>query len=269
MDNGTDPTVATNWTLDSTLLDLTDGSDPNLANGQPIVASATAGTDRAGDHWLFFGTGRFYSQTDKSNFDQQSFYGVKEPFTMNGSVKEFNYATVDFGDLMDVTNIKVYQNGTALSGFTGSFDDLADFIQDNKKGWRLNFDYKAGDRNLGEAVLAGDILTFTTYVPSTEVCSIAGESQVYALYYRTGTAYMSPIIGLDNSDKVGSDALVLKRSELGPGMTITPNIHVGREEGSQAYIQTSTGSIKPLEEKNPGYIKSGRMPVMPGDQTCP
>lgn len=269
MDNGTDPTVTTNWTLDSTLLDLTDGSHANLANGQPIVASATAGTDRAGDHWLFFGTGRFYSQTDKSNFDQQSYYGVKEPFTMNGSVKEFSYDKVDFGDLMDVTNINVYENGTSLDGFTGSFEDLANYIEDNKKGWRLNFDYKAGDRNLGEAVLAGDILTFTTYVPSTEVCSIAGESQVYALYYRTGTAYTSPIIGLDLSKKIGNDALVVKRSELGPGMTITPNIHVGREEGSQAYIQTSTGSIKPLEEKNPGYIKSGRMPVMPGDQTCP
>jgi type IV pilus assembly protein PilY1 len=53
------------------------------------------------------------------------------------------------------------------------------------------------------------------------------------------------------------------------GMTITSNIHVGRESGSQAYIQTSTGSIKPIDEENPGVVKSGRVPVKPGSQTCP
>lgn len=269
MDNGADPTAHTNWTLDSTLLDLTDGVSKNLVNGQPITASATAGTDKADDRWLYFGTGRFYSQDDKMNVDQQSYYGVKEPYTIVDSKKEFNYNEVDFDDLMDVTNIKVYENGTSLSGFSGDFQDLANHIEDNEQGWRLEFDYKSGDRNLGEAVLAGDVLTFTTYVPSDDPCSIAGESQVYALYYRTGTAYTSSIIGLDTFDTVGDDSLVLKRTELGMGMTITPNIHVGRESGSQAYIQTSTGSIKPIDEENPGVVKSGRAPVQPGDQTCP
>jgi type IV pilus assembly protein PilY1 len=269
MENGSNPTVPTNWTLNSTLLDLTDGVSTNLDNGQPIVASATAGTDKAGNRWLFFGTGRFYSQTDKLNQDQQSYYGVKEPFTVVNDTKEFNYNPVPFNNLMDVTSIKVYENGTTLSGFAGGFQDLVNHIEDQKQGWRLEFDFKPGDRNLGEAVLAGDVLTFTTYVPSDDPCIIAGESQVYALYYRTGTAYPTSIIGLDYSDKSGDDPLVLKRIGLGTGMTITPNIHVGREQGSRAYIQTSSGAIKELEQENPGVVKSGKMPMKPGEQTCP
>jgi type IV pilus assembly protein PilY1 len=171
---------------------------------------------------------------------------------------------------MDVTDIEVFEGGDALSGFSGTFGDLAAEIQENRAGWRMDFRYMAGERNLGEPVLAGDVLTFTTYVPSDEPCSIGGESQVYALYYTTGTAFTHSIIGLDYTNMSGDNPLVLKHISLGMGMTITPNIHVGREKGSRAYIQTSTGAIKPLEQSNPGDIKSGRVATDPSlDLTCP
>jgi type IV pilus assembly protein PilY1 len=268
MENGSDPKQPTNWTLDSTLLNLTKGSNGALNNGQPIMASATAGTDKAGNHWIYFGTGRFYSQKDKLNTDQQSYYGVKEPFTIVNSKKKFNYNEVGYSALLDTTNIKVYNNGNSVTGYS-DFQALVDKIEDDYSGWRIKLDFKPGERNLGEAVLAGDVLTFTSYTPADDPCVISGESQVYVLYYRTGTAYYLPIIGLDTTDKSGDDALVIKRTSLGQGMTITPNIHVGREEGSRAYIQTSTGAIKPLEQNNPGAVKSGKVAAPPGQLNCP
>jgi type IV pilus assembly protein PilY1 len=45
---------------------------------------------------------------------------------------------------------------------------------------------------------------------------------------------------------------------LGKGLTLTPNIHVGREEGSKAFIQTSTGAIEVIQQLNPGETKSGK-----------
>ncbi|MEJ2041174.1 MAG: hypothetical protein P8X55_19940, partial [Desulfosarcinaceae bacterium] len=114
MDNGSNPTSFTNWTLDSTLLNLTDGVSTDLDNGQPIVAAPTASVDRGGNHWVFFGTGRFFSEEDKLNTDQQSYYGIMEPYTLSGNLKNFNYNEVSFDDLMDVTNIEVYENGTTL-----------------------------------------------------------------------------------------------------------------------------------------------------------
>jgi len=56
--------------------------------------------------------------------------------------------------------------------------------------------------------------------------------------------------------------------DLGDGLSITPNIHVGRDVGSTAFIQTSTGEIKPLEENNPGAPKTGPV-YWKEDQECP
>jgi type IV pilus assembly protein PilY1 len=263
IENGSDPKNPKNWTLDSTLLNLTKGSSTNLDNGQPIMAHAMGGVDKAGNHWLFFGTGRFYAQADKLNTDQQTYYGVKEPFTTVNGIKKFTHAQVPFNALLETTSIKVYENGDTVTGFS-DFQALVNKIEDSHSGWRMEFTYKTGERNLGEAVLAGDVLTFTTYIPTDDPCGIDGESMVYALYYRTGTAYAQSVIGLNTSDVVNGNALVLKNTSLGQGMTITPNIHVGREEGTRAYIQTSTGAIKPLDQANPGVIKSGKIPVQPG-----
>lgn len=258
---GPNPLSPATWITDSTLIAPDNGKN----NGQPIMAPANAGVDKSGNHWVFFGTGRYFSGSDSLNTDQQSYYGVMEPYTTNNNVKEFDYTDTLIRDkLMDTTNIGVSEGGEVLSNYSNNFLELAKDIEDNYDGWVIDFDYHPdGERNLGQAVLAGDLLTFTTYIPSGEQCSIGGQSMAYVLYYRTGTAYPQSIFGLDVNNEV------LKRADLGMGLTITPNIHVGREDGSRAYIQTSTGAIKPLEEKNPGSVKSGKMHWQPDDQTCP
>ncbi len=264
MDNdgvgGPNPLVVTSWIADNVLIESVSSK-----NGQPIMAPANAGVDKSGNRWVYFGTGRYMSSADSLNTDQQSYYGLMEPYTDSGGIKEFSYSdTLTRAMLMDTTSIGVEEGGAALSNYAGDFMQLANDIETNYDGWVMDFDYDpTGERNLGQAVLAGDLLTFTTYIPSGDVCSIGGQSLVYVLYYRTGTAYPQSVFGVDVNNEV------LKRADLGQGLTITPNIHVGREAGSRAYIQTSTGAIKDLEEQNPGTVKSGKMAWVPDDQTCP
>ena len=50
---------------------------------------------------------------------------------------------------------------------------------------------------------------------------------------------------------------VLRKKFIGRGMTLTPNLHVGRSKGSKAFIQTSTGGILGFEQDAPGATKSG------------
>jgi type IV pilus assembly protein PilY1 len=50
---------------------------------------------------------------------------------------------------------------------------------------------------------------------------------------------------------------IKKTVSLGQGLAVTPNIHVGSEEGSKAFVQTSTGAIEVIEQINPGQTKSG------------
>jgi type IV pilus assembly protein PilY1 len=50
----------------------------------------------------------------------------------------------------------------------------------------------------------------------------------------------------------------LRKISLGKGLAVSPAMHTGREEGSKAFVQTSTGAILVIEQTNPGAVKSGK-----------
>ena len=90
---------------------------------------------------------------------------------------------------------------------------------------------------------------------------------LYAPYFLTGTAYKNSILGYTdvtiNEDRDGDSVKettvkeVARNISIGRGMTSTPNLHVGRGQGSKAFLQTSTGGILGYEQQNPGVTKSG------------
>ena len=137
-----------------------------------------------------------------------------------------------------------------------TWDDLLYQIKQHN-GWKLNFS-REGERNIGQAALLASTLTFTTYVPSTDICTFEGNSYLYGLYYITGTPYFNSILGFDNvvinSKKKKK---MYSNVALGLGLAATPNIHVGGEEGSKVFVQTSTGAINVINEQNVGPTKSG------------
>jgi type IV pilus assembly protein PilY1 len=124
---------------------------------------------------------------------------------------------------------------------------------DKYNGWKLDFD-QLGERNLGQAAILGSIVTFTTFVPSEDICQPEGESFLWAPYYRTGTAYLSNVIG---TVARGGETEVLRKLSVGVGLASTPNIHTGAEAGSTAFVQTSTGAIISVQQNNPGVVKGG------------
>ena len=101
----------------------------------------------------------------------------------------------------------------------------------------------------------GDLLTFTSYMPSNDVCLDEGSSYLYGLYYLTGTAPYNPAL---RNVLIPNPVNHIKRISLGPGLASKPSIHVGNKDGSTAFVQNSDGSIIPIEEINPGMTKSGR-----------
>ena len=249
-----------NWDSDSTLFDAE----------KPIASAPAVGRDKDGEIWVYFGTGRFFNRADITYSDQQSYFGVKEPRDAGG---DLTWTKVDQNKMLDVSDVVVFEGGlvmcddgagnmidcATISDSNGDGKDDFDELQstvDTKKGWYLDFD-EANERNLGQATLLGDILTFTTYMPDSDACEFEGFSNLYALYYKTGTAFTRSIIGLNsgNTDTDGN-AEVLKKISLGKGLTVTPNIHTGKEKGSKAFIQTSTGAIEVVVQENPGATKT-------------
>lgn len=252
------------WDKDTTLIDLTEVSA--FGHGQPITAAPSAAKDSSGNGWVYFGTGRFFNRSDATHHptsvQTQTFYGIKEPRNSSG----FTWQEVFRDDLLDVTDAMVFEGGNTVQGVEAgnmTFNELKALVS-TKKGWYLDLTTEK-ERNLGQATILGNILTFTSYIPSVDPCEFEGYSNLYALYYATGTAYSSPVIGLGSTTVIegeGENAStkyeVLKSVSLGKGLTLTPNIHTGRQEGSSVFVQTSTGTILQIDQQNPGTVKSGK-----------
>jgi hypothetical protein len=127
-------------------------------------------------------------------------------------------------------------------------------------GWYRDFP-DPRERNLGQASLLGGLLTFNTYQPFTrDLCQTEGLGYLYGLYYQTGTAWYEDVFGEIDADADPRQENPI-RMELGKGLSTTPNIHVGKEEGGKAFVQTSVGKIKEIPQPNmpDKTIKSGRV----------
>ena len=267
-----DPLISS-WDTDSLMLDLSvgnitaDNDGQAAASGQPITAAPSAGLQNRGgvmERWLYFGSGRYLTADDVENGDQQSYYGLKEPKNADFS---WSYATLErSSDLLDVSQARVFAGGGDVKQVSGvnSFATLLATIDLEKQGWLMNFaNYK--ERNLGQAALLGNVLTLTTYLPEQSPCEPGGESWLYALDYRTGSARSNPILGTLASDITGSQDNIegkernLKRQKIGTGVSSSPGLHTGRQAGSKVFLQSSSGAISTVEQKTSGPTKSGML----------
>ncbi|WP_136808408.1 pilus assembly protein [Desulfosediminicola flagellatus] len=316
------PTTPNEWQI----LPLIDLSGDN----RPISSAPSVGYDGR-NFWVYFGTGRFWDPRDKTDTNQQTFFGIKEPMIFDGTTgdpQSFLWGEVEFTDninpttgadtgmgnngagdrgLLRVDNILVAQssearysklscldttdttNGSPLGGGStltcvpavirqGTTPDTAyfaalekyvagipvgDCTNDNADctdGWYKDFwPYTNRERNLGQGTLLGGLLTFTTYQPFSDVCQAEGEAYLYAVYYKTGTSWYENVFGDEGLDAYGN---VENKLDLGRGLATTPNLHTGSggSEGPRAFVQTSTGEIKEIQQENLPIkaYKSGR-----------
>jgi type IV pilus assembly protein PilY1 len=160
-------------------------------------------------------------------------------------------------------------NEPVVAGDTKSFSDFIDYITGDyklcvgtnpgKDGWYRDF-HEARERNLGQASLLGGLATYTSYRPFTDPCKDEGLGNLYGVYYLTGTAWVEDVFGIVDVNTQPRTENPVKLS-LGKGLSTTPNIHVGREEGGKAFIQTSVGKIVEIPQPNlPSKdVKSGRI----------
>jgi type IV pilus assembly protein PilY1 len=150
----------------------------------------------------------------------------------------------------------------------GSFEDLTQYIAGSDvfckpgtspgfDGWSRDLPYTR-ERNLGQATLLGELISFTTYIPNANLCNPEGAGYLYGIYYKTGTPWYKDVFGrspIMYGEPIGESVF------LGAGLTTTPNIHVGEQEGGKAFIQTSVGQIIEIPQPNlPSKdIKTGRI----------
>ncbi len=227
----------------------------------PITAAPTVTLDDAGQIWLFFGTGRFMGQTDKTYTATQYFYGVKDPVVTNACVQTTT-TSCERKDLVNVTAATVCvvcASGTdQVTGVTGvtTFDGTSTTslvgLVASKEGWYVSL--ASSERSLSTPTILGGTVFFTSFIPSGDVCVASGDGYIYALFYKTGSAYKESVIGTETS---GGNTNVSKKVSLGTGLPSQMAVQIGGQ-GSGAsgtasgsgcagritgFIQASTGAL--------------------------
>jgi type IV pilus assembly protein PilY1 len=241
--NGGDPDPDT-WASPTTLLSTFSCSDGTATCGTkvgPILAAPTLAMDDDTNIWVYFGTGRHIASDDRLNVDGQDFFGVKD-CTLNGGCALGS----ERHNLFDASNVvvctvcaqpqTVSTDGTA---YNTDFGTLVNNVQ-NMDGWFMSLP-KPGERNLSRATLVGGTLFFTSYIPTTDVCGFLGDGFLYALFYKTGSAYKDPAIGSTS----GSDGntVVNKSISMGVGVPSQIAVQIGKQGTGDLGTSSNEGSV--------------------------
>ena len=218
----------------------------------PIVAAPAISVDSFSNIWVYAGTGRLISTSDKSSTASQFIVGVKDPCWFGG--EESCPREVLSGSLMDVSAASVFGNAS-VDGVTG-VSDFGELLENTRAsgGWFLKFQ-DSGERVLAKPVILGGAMIFTTFIPDDDdVCAFQGKSKLYGVYFETGTSYTRSILEA-GADQGGGE---IKRSiDLGEGLPTKAGLHIGAEEGVKGYVQLGTGEITEIEAEPPFKFKSG------------
>ncbi|MEO0184577.1 MAG: PilC/PilY family type IV pilus protein [candidate division WOR-3 bacterium] len=205
---------------------------------RPMIAEGNVTIDEFNKLWIFFGSGRFFSDVDEADTTtKQLFVGIKED-----TVSTFTLAS-----MYNVTNVWIDTAGDAHIGAV--VKPFAEFMDDvyATNGWYRYF-ARGGERSLTPALVFGGAVLFTTFVPTGDICSYGGIGNLYAMFYRTGTAHPESYLG----DTLGAYRLF---TTIGPGMPSEPALYVTADQ-TKVFIQTYGGIVQ-QETGLPTAVKPG------------
>jgi type IV pilus assembly protein PilY1 len=238
-----------------TFNDYTDLSSVTVEMG-PVTTAPSVTIDDANKVWVFFGTGRYLSNSDKTDTAQQYLFGIKDS-VMNSGCTQTNTTNCQNADLVNTTNAVVCvvcapgtnqmtdPNNPALTDVTTGANSMAGLVA-SKDGWYVKLVTAAGtsaERSVSSPVVLAGAVFFPTLVPTNDFCSSTGTSYLYALYYKTGSAYSSPIIGTTTA---GANTNSTTRISLGEGVASQVAIHIagtGASNGSGGGGGTPPGTF--------------------------
>jgi type IV pilus assembly protein PilY1 len=243
----------------------------------PVTAPMNLSMDNYGNTWVYFGTGKFVWETDKTTSDQQYLFGLKDPLynearnfesdIYNSDNPEQTLAFYSSGGLLEAHNYRIYTDqsvkayeGDAWEDF-GTFTDLlyqvrydsndADDTDDGDDdedpdtdnqwldGWVRNLETNDSDpseRCISQSSILGGAVFTAAYTPSDAECSLGGDTNLYGLYYETGTAFYIPLVGSSNGDDELSVSTALGQGSPPSTTGLTPT-------GKKVLTQLSTGQI--------------------------
>jgi type IV pilus assembly protein PilY1 len=216
----------------------------------PVVASPTVTLDDTGEVWVFFGTGRFLSTADKSTTTTQFLGGVKDSVMRPGGCVQTNSINCWVNNLLDVSSAEICVTCSSginqVSGVGGveTYSALIALVK-SKDGWVTTLP-TPGERSIVPPTIIGGAVLFPTFIPTNDICVAAGHSNLYALFYQTGSAYTAPILGLE------ANGVSQRSVGIGEGLASAVAIQIGAAPtGVAGFFQTSGANIGRINPNAP------------------
>jgi type IV pilus assembly protein PilY1 len=231
---------------------------------RPITSSAALSLDSFGNVWLFVGSGRYFSNEDKTNTETQYMFGIKDPFFNNAQATYYHdYSSsleLEIADLFNADPYVIILGGEVYE-YQTYFGDWSFLLAEARTydGWIRSLTIP-GERILTKFAILGGIVFTPSFVPNEDPCGFGGDSYLYGQYYETGTAYYKAVFTQGTEEvetESGVMTRVLDKTLLGMGKASSVGVHVGMESGAKGFIQQSTGVVTSKELTPAFNIKSG------------
>ncbi len=234
--------------------------------GEPVTAPVSVVTDSLLNRWLYVGTGRYFTSLDNLYNNVNYYYGLKEPRNTSGA---FTYSAISHSNLANITSTQVQvdtailDNPPTLSPALVSGATVSDFEKRIKQysnsseyvaGWQRNF--AGGERNFGSATALAGTLTYTTYDPEFDECSVEGDAYLYVVNALTGTASASAIVTQPTVSTHNQYVV-----HIGGSPATSPSLHKGEgystDNKTTAIVQTANGNIITITQDNQQKVRDG------------
>ncbi len=249
---------------------------------RPITGSVSLSVDGLQNAWIFFGTGRFMEDNDKVNSDQQYLFGLKDPY-FNSQLSCYldnnaaSQPVLTMNDLFYSNPYKSYATTQTIVPLAGglsritSWDSLLDVVRNTENqgsnpdyyhGWYRELDAvlpvgSPSERVISKPSVLGGALFAPVYIPDNDICGYGGASDLYGLYYETGTPAWTHIFTGFSVETVdgNSEEKVKYRNQIientGPPSDLALN-----PRGKKFFLQTGSGSALELKINPPSQLEN-------------
>ncbi len=157
----------------STPKPIFDGSTTQPITVEPVVANHPTEVGSSPNYMVYFGTGQYLVDTDKTNTDSQSFYGVWDEGTKELGRSNLVEQTFETGF---ASNVRVLSNNSvAYDGSGGT----------KRYGWYIDLPTST-ERVVVNPAIRGDIVYFNTLISSTDPCTYGGSGWLMGVDMITG-----------------------------------------------------------------------------------
>ncbi len=214
----------------------------------PSIPLATDGSN-APNTLVFFGTGQYLVESDRTSTGQQSFYGVWDEGSFDLTRSDLVEQTFRTGFASDVrvpTNNDVPYDATGAS---------------KRYGWWIDLPV-TGERLVANPKVRGSHVFFNTLVPETTACTYGGYGWLHAVNQVNGGEPSSPVFDYNNDGVVDEADLVSDGTNNGSPAAVRFDAGLPTESsflGTYQYTASSEGTVEKRTVDIEASVTTGRL----------